>query len=71
MQVGGVYWYDVGGQWVGPTQKRFLAMAEEYGVKTYDATNCARTRVCVRLFSCVCVCVCVCVCACVCVCVCV
>lgn len=37
--VGGVYWYDVGGQWVGPTQKRFLAMAEEYGVRTYDATN--------------------------------
>lgn len=37
--VGGVYWYDVGGQWVGPTQKRFLAMAEEYGVKMYEATQ--------------------------------
>lgn len=33
------YWYDVGGQWVGPTQKRFLAMAEEYGVKLYEATQ--------------------------------
>ena len=39
-QCGGVYWYDVGGQWVGPTQKRFLAMAEEYGVKLYEATQC-------------------------------
>ncbi|KAL4422761.1 hypothetical protein ABPG75_008958 [Micractinium tetrahymenae] len=34
-----MYWYDVGGQWVGPTQKRFLAMAEEYGVKLYEATQ--------------------------------
>ena len=34
------YWYDVGGQWVGPTQTRFLAMAEEYGVKTYEASQC-------------------------------
>lgn len=33
------HWYDVGGQWVGPTQKRFLAMAEEYGVKMYEATQ--------------------------------
>eukprot|EP00887_Chlorella_sp_A99_P000867 scaffold5.g867.t1 len=38
-KVDGKYWYDVGGQWVGPTQKRFLAMAEEYGVKLYEATQ--------------------------------
>ena len=38
--VNNTYYYDVGGQWVGPTQTRFLAMAEEYGVKKYEATQC-------------------------------
>ncbi|EFN57303.1 hypothetical protein CHLNCDRAFT_143912 [Chlorella variabilis] len=37
--VNNTYYYDVGGQWVGPTQTRFLAMAEEYGVKKYEATQ--------------------------------
>jgi hypothetical protein len=46
VQVGGVYWYDVGGQWVGPTQKRLLAMAEEYGVKLYEATQCEYCCIC-------------------------
>lgn len=30
---------DVGGQWVGPTQTRLLALAEEFGVKTYPQYN--------------------------------
>jgi monoamine oxidase len=38
--VNSTYFYDVGGQWVGPTQTRFLSMAEEYGVKKYEATQC-------------------------------
>lgn len=29
----------MGGQWVGPTQHRFLAMAKEYGVKMYEASQ--------------------------------
>ncbi|KAI3434449.1 hypothetical protein D9Q98_002526 [Chlorella vulgaris] len=37
--VNSTYFYDVGGQWVGPTQTRFLSMAEEYGVKKYEATQ--------------------------------
>lgn len=33
------WWYDLGGQWSGPpaTQPRLMALAKEYGVKTYTA----------------------------------
>ena len=31
--------FDQGGQWVGPSQTRFLAMAEEYGVRKYESTH--------------------------------
>lgn len=31
--------FDQGGQWVGPSQTRFLAMADEYGVQRYDSTH--------------------------------
>ncbi|KAI7837241.1 hypothetical protein COHA_008929 [Chlorella ohadii] len=37
--VGGKWWFDQGGQWVGPSQTRFLAMADEYGVQRYDSTH--------------------------------
>jgi monoamine oxidase len=26
---------DLGGQWIGPTQRRILALAEEFGVQTF------------------------------------
>lgn len=35
----GKWWWDQGGQWVGPTQERFLAMVEEYGVKRYESDH--------------------------------
>lgn len=34
---GDKWWWDLGGQWVGPTHARFLAMAKEYNVVTYPA----------------------------------
>ncbi|PRW57779.1 Amine oxidase [flavin-containing] [Chlorella sorokiniana] len=37
--VDGKWWYDQGGQWVGPSQERFLAMAKEYGVRKYESTH--------------------------------
>ncbi|KAI7839402.1 hypothetical protein COHA_006803 [Chlorella ohadii] len=39
--VDGKYWWDQGGQWVGPTQTRFLAMADEYSVQRYDSVHTA------------------------------
>ena len=27
---------DIGGQWIGPTQKRVMALVEEYGIETYQ-----------------------------------
>ena len=32
-------WLDVGGQWVGPTQDRMLALAQEHGVATFKTYN--------------------------------
>ena len=32
-------WLDVGGQWVGPTQDRMLALAAEHGVKVFPTYN--------------------------------
>jgi len=32
-------WLDVGGQWVGPTQDRMLALADEHGVATFKTYN--------------------------------
>lgn len=32
-------WLDVGGQWVGPTQDRMLALADSLGVKTFPTYN--------------------------------
>ena len=32
-------WLDVGGQWVGPTQDRILALADEVGVNTFPTYN--------------------------------
>lgn len=29
-------WIDLGGQWVGPTQDRFLALLEEYGIRRFS-----------------------------------
>lgn len=31
--------WDQGGQWVGPSQRRYLAMADEYGVQRYESTH--------------------------------
>lgn len=30
-------WIDRGGQWVGPTQDRFLALLDEYGVRRFPS----------------------------------
>ncbi|KAL4441816.1 hypothetical protein ABPG77_003732 [Micractinium sp. CCAP 211/92] len=37
--VDGKWWWDQGGQWVGPSQRRFLALAEEYGVRRYESSH--------------------------------
>ena len=31
--------FDEGGQWVGPTQERFLAMVKEYSVQCYESPH--------------------------------
>lgn len=36
--------FDLGGQWAGPGQDRFLAMAAEYGVQLYNASQCESAR---------------------------
>ncbi len=35
----GGQWFDVGGQWVGPTQDRLLALTREVGIKTFKTYN--------------------------------
>lgn len=37
--VDGKWWWDQGGQWVGPSQRRFLAMADEYRVQRYESSH--------------------------------
>lgn len=32
-------WLDLGGQWVGPTQDRVLALARELGVPTFPTSS--------------------------------
>ncbi len=36
-------WIDRGGQWVGPTQHRFLALLDEYGVRRFPSPAQGRT----------------------------
>jgi len=36
-------WIDLGGQWVGPTQDRFLALLDEYGVRRFPSPAHGRT----------------------------
>ncbi len=36
-------WIDLGGQWVGPTQDRFLALLDEYGVRRFSSPVHGRT----------------------------
>ncbi|MDX6650921.1 MAG: monoamine oxidase [Solirubrobacteraceae bacterium] len=35
----GRVWFDVGGQWLGPTQDRMFALAREYGIGTFKTYN--------------------------------
>ena len=32
-------WIDRGGQWVGPTQERFLALLDEYKIRRFPSPN--------------------------------
>jgi monoamine oxidase len=32
-------WIDLGGQWVGPTQTRFLALLERYGIRRFESPH--------------------------------
>ena len=36
-------WIDLGGQWVGPTQHRILALLDEYGVRRFPSPTHGRT----------------------------
>jgi L-amino acid dehydrogenase len=36
-------WIDNGGQWVGPTQERFLALLDDYGVRRFPSPGEGRT----------------------------
>src|ERR1700722_854803 len=36
-------WIDFGGQWVGPTQHRILALLDEYGVRRFSSPAHGRT----------------------------
>jgi monoamine oxidase len=36
-------WIDRGGQWVGPTQERFLALLDEYKIRRFPSPNQGKT----------------------------
>jgi monoamine oxidase len=36
-------WIDRGGQWVGPTQDRFLALLDEYNLERFPSPNLGKT----------------------------
>jgi len=43
MNMKGGGWIDLGGQWVGGSQKRYLALIEEMGAKTYPSPDGGKT----------------------------
>src|SRR3954447_9198498 len=43
-QIGPDTWIDLGGQWVGPTQERIIALADELGVKRFPWFHDGETR---------------------------
>jgi monoamine oxidase len=42
----GPAWVDLGGQWVGPTQSRFLALLDHHGLRRYASPHTGETVLC-------------------------
>lgn len=45
-------WVDLGGQWVGPSHTRFLALLEAHGLRRFPSPHCGETVLCFGTHRC-------------------